>query len=85
MNLNSNLIQALIKLYPNVATTVGDIAYDAQGNEIVYDIDAVNAKVAQDESDKLAAQQAAAAHKESAVAKLSAIGLTQDEINALLG
>jgi len=78
-------IQALFKLYPQVLTLTDNDARDAEGNPVVYDMTAVDAKVAQDEVDALAAEQAAAAHKESAVAKLSAIGLTEDEIKALIG
>lgn len=36
-------IQALIKLYPNVVRTVGDIAYDADNNEVAYDLAKVQA------------------------------------------
>ena len=28
---------AIFKMYPNVTKTVDDIAYDADGNEVVYD------------------------------------------------
>jgi hypothetical protein len=41
-NLN---IDALYKLYPNVVHTVGDVAYDAEGNEVAYDKSAVDAYV----------------------------------------
>lgn len=34
-------MQAVYKLYPQVITTNGDTAYDADGNEVVYDLDAV--------------------------------------------
>ena len=36
-------MNAIYKLYPNVIRTVGDIAYDADGNEVVYDKAAVEA------------------------------------------
>lgn len=32
---------ALRTLYPQIITTVGDIAYDAEGNEVAYDLVAV--------------------------------------------
>jgi hypothetical protein len=32
---------ALIKVYPQVTHSVGDIAYDADGNEVAYDKEAV--------------------------------------------
>ncbi len=37
--------KAIYKLYPNVVRTVGDIAYDADGNEVAYDKAAVQAYV----------------------------------------
>jgi hypothetical protein len=83
--INSQIISVLLQLYPNVVRTVGDIAYDANGNEVAYDINAVNAKIAQDEADKVAQEQAAATHKASAISKLTALGLSADEINALIG
>ena len=83
--MNQQQIQALYKLYPSVIVIRGDITYDAEGNEVTYDINAVNAKIAQNEADELAAKQAQATAKASALAKLTALGLTQDEVKALLG
>jgi hypothetical protein len=37
--------QAIYKLNPSVVTINGDIAYDADGNEVAYDKDAVQAYV----------------------------------------
>jgi hypothetical protein len=37
----SDLTSAIYELYPNVVRTVGDIAYDANGNEVTYDLSAV--------------------------------------------
>jgi hypothetical protein len=39
------MINALYKLYPQVVTTNGDIAYDADGNEVAYDQAAVQAYI----------------------------------------
>lgn len=69
---------ALRKLYPQVATTMNDIAYDINGNEVAYDLQAVTAQAQSDE----AAKQAS---KDSATSKLKALGLTDDEISALKG
>jgi hypothetical protein len=41
-----NITQAIYKLNPTVVRTVGDIAYDAQDNEVTYDKSAVEAYVA---------------------------------------
>jgi len=35
------MINAIYKLYPNVVRTIGDTAYDANGNEVVYDLSAI--------------------------------------------
>ena len=74
----SDITQAIYKLYPNVIRTVGDTAYDADGNEVAYDLQAVTAQAEAD-------AQAVIDTKASALAKLAALGLTQDEINALIG
>ena len=72
------ITEAIFKLYPNVVRTVGDIAYDANGNEVAYDIQAVTAQAQAD-------AQAIIDTKASALAKLAALGLTQDEVKALVG
>jgi hypothetical protein len=72
------MIDAIYKLYPNVVRTVGDIAYDADGNEVAYDLQAVTAQAQAD-------AQAVIDTKASALAKLAALGLTQDEVKALVG
>jgi hypothetical protein len=38
-------IDAIHKLYPQVTVIRGDVAYDANGNEVAYDKDAVQAYV----------------------------------------
>jgi len=38
-------ITALYTLYPNAVRTVGDVAYDADGNEVAYDKTAVEAYI----------------------------------------
>lgn len=40
-----NLIDAIYKLYPQVTTTLNDVAYDANGNEVAYDKAAAQAYV----------------------------------------
>jgi hypothetical protein len=72
------MIDAIYKLYPSVIYTNGDKAYDKDGNEVAYDLQTVTA---QSEADA----QAEVAAKESALSKLTALGLTEDEVKALLG
>ena len=85
MSLTVNQIKTLTNLYPQVTRIVGDVATDANGNEVSYDLQTVNAKINQDEADKVTQEQAQVSAKASALAKLTALGLTQDEVKALVG
>ena len=78
MSLTIQQTEALQKLYPSVVRTIGDIAYDADGNEVAYDLQAVTAQAETD-------AQAVIDTKASALAKLTALGLTQAEVTALVG
>lgn len=46
MNLTSQQVKALYKLYPHVTHTMNDVAYDADNNEVAYDKAAVEAYLA---------------------------------------
>jgi hypothetical protein len=72
------MIDAIYKLYPQTVRTVGDIAYDAEGNEVAYDLQALTAQAEAD-------AQAVIDTRASALAKLAKLGLTQDEVKALVG
>ena len=39
------MIESILKLYPQIAVIRGETAYDADGNEVAYDKDAVQAYV----------------------------------------
>ena len=78
MSLTGKQQQTLIKIYPQVIVVRGDVAYDANGNEVAYDLSAVTTQAQAD-------AQAVIDTKASALAKLAALGLTQDEVKALLG
>jgi hypothetical protein len=71
-------MDALRTLYPQIVTTLDDKAFDADGNEVVYDQEAVIAKYNE-------MQAEAEAAKQTGIAKLSALGLTDAEIKALTG
>ena len=73
-----NITQSIYKLYPNVVRTIGDTAYDANGNEVAYDLQAVTAQAEAD-------AQAVIDTKASALAKLAALGLSEAEVKALIG
>ena len=78
MSLTTQQQQAIIKLNSQIVTVRGDVAYDANGNEVAYDLQAVTAQAEAD-------AQAVIDTKASALAKLAALGLTQDEVKALVG
>ena len=76
---------AIFALNPSIVTIRGDVAYDANEQEVAYDKDAAEAKLAELETQEVAAQEAQATAKESALAKLAKLGLTEDEVKALIG
>jgi hypothetical protein len=71
-------MDALRTLYPQIITTLDDKAFDINGNEVEYDAEAVATKAQE-------MQEAAVTAKQTAISKLSALGLTDAEIKALTG
>ena len=80
-----NLHDAIYALNPFVVTIRGDVAYDANEQEVSYDKSAAETKLAELQTQETQAEQAQATAKASALAKLAALGLTQDEVKALIG
>jgi hypothetical protein len=80
-----SLHDAILALNPSVVTIRGTDAFDANGNPVTYDLSAAQTKLTQMQAAEATAAQTAATNKASAIAKLTALGLTQDEINALIG
>jgi hypothetical protein len=76
--ITSQQINAIYKLYHHVVRTVGNTAYDIDGNEVAYDLQAVTAQAQAD-------AQAVIDTKASALAKLAVLGLSEDEVKALVG
>jgi hypothetical protein len=74
--MNSNIANAIYKLNSNIVRIVGDEAFDANGNEVAYDLQAVTAQA---EADAQATETA----KTAALAKLTALGLTPADLTAL--
>lgn len=70
-------------LYPQVTHIIGDVAYDANGQEVVYDKAAVEAKLEELKMAELTAWQDKDTAKQSALNKLMALGLTEEEALAL--
>jgi hypothetical protein len=78
--------EAIYKLYPNAVTCIGgEKAFDKDGNEITLDFNLINPEFARIQAEYDAKEQAAIDTKASALAKLAALGLTQDEVKAILG
>ena len=73
-----DITSAIYKLNSNVTHTIGNKAFDANGNVVAYDLVAVTVQAEAD-------AQAIIDTKASALAKLAALGLTQDEVKALVG
>jgi len=76
---------AIYSLNPAIISINELTAYDVNGHVVQYDLAAAQVKLVELQAAESQAEQAAAAHKASAVSKLTALGLTQDEINALIG
>jgi len=85
-----NLHEAVYSAYPNATLIRGnDIdsldLFDKDENIIDYDKQAIEAKLAEMQAEEIAKQEAQVSAKQSAMAKLAKLGLTEDEIKALLG
>ena len=78
------LHQAIFALDSNIKVIRGDVAYDANEQEIAYDKDAAEAKLVEMQAEEAAKQEAAIDAKQSALAKLTVLGLTEDEVKALI-
>jgi len=79
------LHEAIYALNSSVVTIRGDVAYDANENEVAYDKDVAEAKATELQATETAKQEAEISAKASAQAKLTALGLTPDEVKAILG
>jgi hypothetical protein len=81
----ADLHEAIYALNPTVVTIRGDIAYDKDGQVVQYDLSVAQAKLVELQAAEAKAEQDAIAAKASALAKLTALGLTQAEVTALIG
>ena len=77
--------EAIYALNPTVVTILGDIAYDVNEQEVTYDMAQAEAKIAEMQAEETAKQEAQVSAKQSAMAKLAKLGLTEEEIKALVG
>lgn len=81
----ANLHEAIFLLNPNVVSICDDTAYDKNEQIVQYDLIAAQNKLIELETEQINTEQAVKNSKISALAKLSALGLTEQEINALIG
>jgi plasmid maintenance system killer protein len=78
--------QAIYELYPQVVTIDdGAGAFDQDGNQVEIDQSAVEDKSIKLKAIENAKQEAEMVAKESALFKLTKLGLSTDEVKALLG
>ena len=75
--------QAIRNIYPEVITIRGNSAFDAEDNPVALDQAKVDAETARLETEQANAVAQKAADKQSAHDKLSALGLTDAEIEAI--
>jgi hypothetical protein len=76
--------EAIYAIYPQVVMVDdGTGAFDAEGNQVEIDLAAVEAKSLELQSETKAAKQAKLNARQSALNKLMALGLTEEEALAL--
>ena len=80
-----NIHDAVYALNSAIVTIRGDVAYDANGQVVQYDLAQAQAKLIELKAQEAQAEQAQATAKASALAKLTALGLSEDEVKALIG
>ena len=80
-----DLHDAIYALNPSIVTIRGDVAYDKNEQVVQYDLAAAQAKLVELQTAEAQAEQAVKDAKASALAKLTALGLTENEIKALVG
>lgn len=81
----AHLHDAIYATNPFIVVIRGDIAYDKDEQIVQYDMAAAQAKLIELQAQEAQAEQAAKDAKDSALAKLAKLGLTEDEVKALLG
>jgi hypothetical protein len=84
------LHDAVFVLYTNSVTVRGNdidslVAIDSNENLIELNKSAITSKLGQLQAEETAKQQAEVVAKQSALSKLTALGLTADEVKAMLG
>lgn len=78
-----DLYEAIFALNPNIVIIRSETAYDKDENVVEYDLAAAEAKLAEMKAEDAARTQAAIDAKQTALNKLMALGLTEEEALAL--
>ena len=77
---------AIRNIHPNVFIVNGEIdAFDKDGNKIELDEILIAEEIEKLQTEEIAKQEAQVTAKQSAIAKLAKLGLTEDEVKALIG
>jgi hypothetical protein len=79
------LHEAIYALNPIITVIRGEEAFDIDGNPVEYDMAQAEAKLAEMQMAEVTAWQDKDMAKQSAMAKLTALGLTENEVKALIG
>ena len=79
------LHDAILALDSSIKIIRGDVAYDANEQEVAYGMAQAEAKLAELQAAETVAIETQATAKASALAKLAALGLSEDEVKALVG
>ena len=80
----ANIHDAIRALNSSIVTIRGEDAYDANEQLIQYDMTQAQAKLTELQAQEAQAEQYAKDAKATALAKLTALGLTDDEVKSLL-
>ena len=80
-----NINDAIYTLNPSIVTIRGEDAFDANENQVSYDMAQAQEKLTQMQEEEAVKQQVQIDAKASALAKLSALGLTAEEIKSITG
>ena len=79
------LAQACINLRPNAGVSIDENGIHWYETDSIPTQSEIDAEIAKLQAEETAKQEAQVTAKQSAMAKLTALGLTEDEIKALLG
>jgi competence protein ComGC len=80
-----DLHDAIYTLNPSIITIRDDVAYDKDEQIVQYDLAQAQVKLVELQAQEAQSEQLFKNEKASALAKLTALGLTNNEVKALIG